>query len=671
MRFKQLTIENFGPYKDREVIRFGDCDGVSIIWGDNGRGKTSIMNAFNFVFFGEVKNRKGDLHDYISFINEEGASEGRYTYQITLTVKDGASDYSITRSLELMNGVKVPRTNEDVYPVLTVKEGGYIVESGKAEHIVNSLLPKDVSRFFLFDGELLQEYEELLNDRSLNGATIKSSIEQILGLPILTYGAADAKRAVERYSTEATRAAQNDSKTAKYATQIARLKEESANHLAEIERLKAEKEEQLAEKRRLEKEMQDTEKLRAYLEKKCTIEAAIQAKEEQIQAEQESILALMKDAWTWMIVPVVQQELDELNGTVVALKDKQASARTQRRLITYLREAVDGIRCPVCEHEPTTEERTVLVERIRRIEAGTTELSAAEEEVLQNAESRMSALRPFNIYGSNRDEIRRRCETVDDLRVDISDLRDVQLAELLSDLKVLSKDRDPDDDPMIAVTLHSRCEREIGILEEGIHDEQTRVEQIDTDIYKLNKKIQGLSNSKDVLLANKRLEFVEGIQDIFAEAVGVYRDKLRDDVQRDATELFLAMSDEAEYSCLSINENYGLSIMLRDSGKAVPNRSAGWEHMVAFALIGALHKNAPFEGPIIMDFPFSRMSTKNKRNMMKAVPMLSDQVMLLVFPGEIDPSTTRQDIGRSIVQECTLQRISATHTHIERSDYNG
>ncbi len=671
MRFKELSIHNFGPYKDLETIRFDDCDGVSIIWGDNGRGKTSIMNAFNFVFFGEVKNRKGDLHDYISFINEEGAAEGNYTYEITLTVSDEDKTYSISRSLELMAGVRVPQTNEDVYPVLTVNEDGFIVESGKAEHIVKSLLPKEVARFFLFDGELLQEYEELLNDRSPNGATIKSSIEQILGMPILTYGAADARKAYDKYSTEATRVAQNDTNTAKYANQVARLKAEREGHEGEIEKLKKERETQMAEKRRLEKEMQDTEKLRSYLERKRTIEATIKAKEEQIEAEQDSVLKLLESAWTWMIVPTVQRELDVLNATVTELNTKQSQAASQRRIVAYIREAVEGIQCPVCQHKPTEEERSLLSEKIRRIEAGTSDLSSEEEVTLQKAKARMDVLKRFNVFGSSQEEIRRRCETIDDLRVDISDLRDVQLAELLSDIKAISKDRDADDDPMIAVDLHSRCEREIGILEEGIRAEQARIEQIDGDIVKLNKKIQGLSSNKDVLLANKRLGFVEGIQSIFTEAVDVYRDMLRENVERDATELFLAMSDEADYSGLSINQNYGLSIMLRDSGRAVPNRSAGWEHMVAFALIGALHKNAPFEGPIIMDFPFSRMSTKNKRNMMKAVPMLSAQVMLLVFPGEIDPSTTRQDIGRSIVQECTLQRITATHTHIERSDYNG
>ena len=72
-----------------------------------------------------------------------------------------------------------------------------------------------------------------------------------------------------------------------------------------------------------------------------------------------------------------------------------------------------------------------------------------------------------------------------------------------------------------------------------------------------------------------------------------------------------------------------------------------------------------------MDFPFSRMSAIKRQPMMKAVPMLSSQVVLLVFPGEIDPITTRADIGRSIVCEYTLERIKGMHTHIERSGYDG
>ena len=47
-------------------------------------------------------------------------------------------------------------------------------------------MPEQISRFFLFDGELLQEYEDLLRDESAMGRQISDAIERILGLPVLT-----------------------------------------------------------------------------------------------------------------------------------------------------------------------------------------------------------------------------------------------------------------------------------------------------------------------------------------------------------------------------------------------------------------------------------------------------------------------------------------------------
>ena len=38
LRFLSLTVEDFGPYKSRQTIDFTSDDGVTIIWGNNGRG---------------------------------------------------------------------------------------------------------------------------------------------------------------------------------------------------------------------------------------------------------------------------------------------------------------------------------------------------------------------------------------------------------------------------------------------------------------------------------------------------------------------------------------------------------------------------------------------------------------------------------------------------------
>ena len=68
MRFLKFAIENFGPYLDREELDFTDRNGVTIIWADNGRGKTTIMKAFNFLFFGNIESPMSAHDDYYSYI---------------------------------------------------------------------------------------------------------------------------------------------------------------------------------------------------------------------------------------------------------------------------------------------------------------------------------------------------------------------------------------------------------------------------------------------------------------------------------------------------------------------------------------------------------------------------------------------------------------------------
>ena len=77
MRFKRITVENFGPFKNRTSIDFTERNGVSIVWGRNGRGKTTLLNAFNFVLNGTVKDRDGNVDNFLSFINEAGMDEGK------------------------------------------------------------------------------------------------------------------------------------------------------------------------------------------------------------------------------------------------------------------------------------------------------------------------------------------------------------------------------------------------------------------------------------------------------------------------------------------------------------------------------------------------------------------------------------------------------------------
>ena len=671
MRFEKLTIENFGPYKDKEIIDFTQDDGVIIIWGDNGRGKTSILNAFNFLFFSSVKDNSGKTDDYFSFINDFGKAEGNYEFAVTLDVSMDDRQYKISRKLESIHPGTVPHGNEDMVPVLSVNEAGNIVDKTRAEHIIKTIMPEEVSRFFLFDGELLQQYEALLNEQSAEGAGIKRSIEQILGLPILTFGAADAAKVHDKYATEANKAAQNDKNTEKYAKQVERLNTKRQQHISEYNRLKGEKEELLNKISRLKKEMEDTEKLRGLYEKKHDIESQIKEKKARLEEEKSCVSDILKTAWTWMVAEPVRKEREELNVTIQTYSQKRADANTVKRTVGYVRDLIKSQKCPICEHQPSEKELDALKAKLSRMENDVIGLTSEEEDALNEALARDKDLREFDIHESSRNEIIRRCDTINDLMVDINDLINVHLKAVNDDIDAVSKGEDLEEETRKVVESLNKCTKELTVVEQGMEGESGEIESAKVEIDKLNKKISTLSTNKDVRLANARKDAVAAIQDIFSIAIGVYRDKLKEDVERDATDLFLTMSDEDDYGGLSINDNYGLTIIEKETGAPIPHPSAGWEHMVAFSLIGALHQNAPFEGPIIMDFPFSRMSAVKRRPMMKAVPKMSAQVVLLVFPGEIDPKTTRMDIGRSIVSEYTLERIRGKHSRIERRGYDG
>ena len=54
LRLTGLRLNNFGPFKGEQFIEFPEDDGVTIVYGENMRGKTSLLNAIRFAFFGRV-----------------------------------------------------------------------------------------------------------------------------------------------------------------------------------------------------------------------------------------------------------------------------------------------------------------------------------------------------------------------------------------------------------------------------------------------------------------------------------------------------------------------------------------------------------------------------------------------------------------------------------------
>jgi DNA sulfur modification protein DndD len=163
----------------------------------------------------------------------------------------------------------------------------------------------------------------------------------------------------------------------------------------------------------------------------------------------------------------------------------------------------------------------------------------------------------------------------------------------------------------------------------------------------------------------RRREVVEGLRDAFVRAVDRYRDRLRQKVEADASQLFRKLTTEPEYERLVINDNYGLQIQHKD-GFPIEVRSSGAEHIVALSLVGALQANAPLRGPLFIDSPFGRLDENHVERVVRALPEMARQVVLLVYRKEVSEHVARVALNTQLLAEYELGRVSAIHTEIQR-----
>ena len=434
MRFKRITVENFGPFKNPTSIDFTERNGVSIVWGRNGRGKTTLLNAFNFVLNGTVKDRDGNVDNFLSFINEAGMDEGKYTFKVTLDLEDGGKVYRIVRSIAVVPGVDKPTSNSDLYTVLRVNESGSILSSADSEHFVKGIMTKEVSRFFLFDGELLTEYEELLNENSVRGGSIKSSIEQILGMPILSYGASDSDVAASTIATEARKVAQNEQAVSKYTQKLDAATETLEYQQQELQRLTDERNACILRRTKLQHLVEDTEKLRQFSARKKSIEEDMDRQRQICEDEQRAIANILKDSWQWMITPVLRQRLLDLQSAMADLHGKEQTSKGQEVVIAYIQQAIKDIYCPVCDHPVSPEEREKLETKISRIKAETGGLSPEEKVQLESYRAQQAILTGYASVTDQAQEIRVRYDRYVAARVKLTDLKEHDLREVESDL---------------------------------------------------------------------------------------------------------------------------------------------------------------------------------------------------------------------------------------------
>lgn len=651
---KHIVIENFGPYKKRNVIEFPVDGGVTIVYGENMRGKTSLLNAIRYALFGKVVSRGSNTVNLYKISNWESASEGIYGFSVTLSFFYNGQDYELTRKYIPRNDIEYPQDDVDYREEYFLMKDGNVLGPMEKDIELSNIMPEQVSRFFLFDGELLQEYEDLLSDDKDMGRKITEAIEKILGVPVLTNARADLKELHQQAQKQESEAAKKDQKTRNLGNHLSELNEQRTYHEQEINRLQEELKDIKGKKLVIEEELRKVERVESLLNERDKLIKDKNDFIEKMKVKKDKLKEVMGQLWKEGLNNKVNQLRTNINIEIEKIQNEQTKKAISKeffeRTVTALKEGI----CPTCNQELNE----MAIHHLKDITEIETTFGAIENNRLNDLLQLRARLQGFQV--SNKSELAKEIiNDIDDYKVEIFTIQDRidEINESISgiDQKGIRGKR----------TDYDKVIKEIIYIEQGIEAEQEQLNKKDDLIRGLEKRLD--KESGEALKSeSRRREIYSKLSGLFSEGVALYRDLLRKKIEEDATDLFIRLTTENEYKGLRINESYGLTIIHQD-GSPIPIRSAGAEHIVALSLMGALQKNAPLKGPIIMDSPFGRLDKTHTINVVKALPIMAEQVTLLVYEQELDPVIARETLLGKLKGEYKLVKRTARHTDIVKN----
>ena len=183
IRFKKLQMKNWMSFDGHHIIEFPSNNGVILIRGENGKGKTAIFNAIRWAWYGKIQSNTSNRSIPIyKFINDNQKNSMNYEMYVSIEFDLEGKAYSLTRSVTLREKKQLttdfhPTDKEfDIDLFLSIDNAQQSI--GK-QQTLNQLFPQEISQFFFFDGEELKNYEELINNDTQMSIMIKNSIEKI------------------------------------------------------------------------------------------------------------------------------------------------------------------------------------------------------------------------------------------------------------------------------------------------------------------------------------------------------------------------------------------------------------------------------------------------------------------------------------------------------------
>lgn len=640
MKLDSLTLSNFRQYysgeKEQKIWFSKSKNNITVIHGENGAGKTALLNSFLWVLYGKV-----NLPEPERIINERAIAEAEVGKDIEVRVQlkfeHDEKKYAIWRRRIVRKRSDDDFTGERVdeeFHLEYIDVTGKSKEPGNPQEEINQIMPPRLSDLFFFHGEDIDRMSKTESSRE-----IQDAIKNIMGLTILERSIAHLESAAKRFEEEMEKYGSEELKEfiqnkKEKEQKLTDTKDELSNLNKNLNALKEEKGEVNGRLKKLESAKERQEK-REKLEHEMTeTQELIYKKNIAIK-----ILYGKKAYFALASEPFVK--------TMKILKEKRRKGEIPSSIKKqFVDDLLNAHRC-ICDRplEKGTDSYRAVTEWREKagpegLDEAVTLISSAINEFPQKREEFLTELKKLI---KEKEDL---CENKRNLEEQISEIG-YEFEKDTEEIKELENKR-----RSINEEIEDTNQR-IGMKKGDVKKIQTDIEEIEKDIEKAKaKESKGIVAQKRFIVCKKAQKYIERLFEDFAKRV-------REKTQTEVGDLYSEFIHKPYWA--EITDDYELKIFKKVKDQKIPvGMSTGERQIASLSFIGGLVNIAReqyekkkgaiyFKGgiyPIIMDAPFGYLDKNYRKEIGDGIPKLAEQVIVLVtstqWKGEVEETMKKR-----------------------------
>lgn len=645
MKIRTLKIHNFRQFHGEHEIDFCSTSSknVVVIHGANGSGKTSILNAFKWAFYGKVDFDTNDENIVNDIALHDSGANAATSVKIALSFEHEGDIYHVERQQPFVNASGTPKSaGPSEVTVRRIGEDNLSVVEQNPEAALNFILPLNLQPYFFFNGERIEKLSF-----SSRAQDIKEAIKNIMGLTIVERAIDHLGKGVRRELSKDTSELQS-ADLINVAKSIDAKEQEMDQRREAIDSHDKSVREISAQIQDLNSKLKGIEKASSLQEERESLEALLRKNKENRDSQSKRQRDLISArGFIPLSMPAFSNALDKLSE---AKRQGQLPAKVRAQLVDDL---IAAQKC-ICE---------------RSVSPGSPEHSALLH--LKNDLSDQSMENAFFDLSSDAKHVHSATEDFFSLLSDIRGISEGLASErtaLNSKLDKISQELSNIDIDDVARAENKRKELQ-GILDfnkEQIAVRKHELSDLEKQLFDLQAKQKNLQEQEGrQFVSQQRLNSASKVRDRLSAFLEFRTNEVREKLSEKVNSTF-GMIIRKPYNAV-ISDDFTLEVYkpLPNGGSAlVLEKSTGENQICSLSFIASIVSDAKekhaqgsknfYRGgifPIVMDSPFGALDPEYRELVARYIPKLADQVIILVSESQ----------WRGEVQRECADRVAASY----------